>query len=201
MRRGQHEAALATLEQLDASGDLNSRGLELWRGVQSQKLWPWRAVAQSGPRLRSAKERLSRRSTSCWRRPSWREIRRWASAGIKRPSRPHGTRLPRSARRLPQAIVLHARADGRWRRTRRRGARAARPYRETGDAAALRPLRGARAARSAGTARSRRKLASETTRGSRAACDVCAAVPARGPHRQGADDISRRASRANPARS
>ena len=29
MRRGQDEAALQTLEQLDASGDLNSRGLEL----------------------------------------------------------------------------------------------------------------------------------------------------------------------------
>ena len=55
MRRGQDESALQTLEQLDASGDLNSRGLELMARLY-QKLGRGAALLALGPRLRSAKE-------------------------------------------------------------------------------------------------------------------------------------------------
>jgi len=55
MRRGQDEAALQTLEQLDASGDLNSRGLELMARV-CQLLGRNDRLRELGPRLLSAKE-------------------------------------------------------------------------------------------------------------------------------------------------
>ncbi len=55
MRRGQDEAALQTLEQLDASGDMNSRGLELMARLY-QKLGKGERVRELAPRLRSAKE-------------------------------------------------------------------------------------------------------------------------------------------------
>jgi HemY protein len=55
MRRGQDGAALQTLEQLDASGDLNSRGLELMARL-CQKLGRGEQLRALGPRLRSAKE-------------------------------------------------------------------------------------------------------------------------------------------------
>ena len=55
MRRGQDTAALQTLEQLDASGDLNSRGLELMARL-CQKLGRGEQLRALGPRLRSAKE-------------------------------------------------------------------------------------------------------------------------------------------------
>lgn len=55
MRRGQDTAALQTLEQLDASGDLNSRGLELMARL-CQKLGRSEQLLALGPRLRSAKE-------------------------------------------------------------------------------------------------------------------------------------------------
>jgi HemY protein len=55
MRRGQDEPALLTLEQLDASGDLNSRGLELMARL-CQKLGRNERLRELGPRLLSAKE-------------------------------------------------------------------------------------------------------------------------------------------------
>ena len=55
MRRGQDQAALQTLEQLDASGDLNSRGLELMARL-CQKLGRGEQLRALGPRLRAAKE-------------------------------------------------------------------------------------------------------------------------------------------------
>jgi uncharacterized protein HemY len=48
MRRGQDEAALQTLEQLDASGDLNSRGLELMARL-CQKLGRSEQLRALGP--------------------------------------------------------------------------------------------------------------------------------------------------------
>src|SRR5688572_23565824 len=55
MRRGQNEAAVRTLEQLDASGDINSRGLELLARLY-QKLGRGDRLSELAPRLRNAKE-------------------------------------------------------------------------------------------------------------------------------------------------
>jgi len=109
MRRGQHEAALATLEQLDASGDLNSRGLELMARL-SQKLGRGELLRSLGPRLRSAKELPERQVSELLAHAELEELRALGERGDTVAVEAAWNALPRTARRLPQAIVLHARA-------------------------------------------------------------------------------------------
>jgi HemY protein len=109
MRRGQDLAALQTLQQLDASGDLNARGLELTARLY-RKLGRSAELLALEPRLRSTKE-LSEKTVSEWlAQASIDELR---SAGQARDAaaldRARG-RLPRSVRRLPQSMIAYARA-------------------------------------------------------------------------------------------
>jgi HemY protein len=109
MRRGQHEAALATLEQLDASGDLNSRGLELMARL-GQKLGRGDLLRSLGPRLRNAKELPEAQVNELLAQAQLEEIRELGERGDAQTLETAWNELPRSARRLPQAIVAYARA-------------------------------------------------------------------------------------------
>lgn len=137
MRRGQHEAALATLEQLDASGDLNSRGLELMARL-AQKLGRGELLLRLGPRLRSAKELPEAQVSELLAHADLEELRALGARGDAAAVEAAWNAMPRQARRLPQAIVLHARA----RMDTGAHAEAERELRElieaTGDPAALR---------------------------------------------------------------
>jgi HemY protein len=109
MRRGQDTAALQTLEQLDASGDLNSRGLELMARL-CQKLGRGEQLRALGPRLRSAKELPETQVNEILAQVQLEEIR---SAGERRDvaaANAAWTSLPRATRELPQAIAIYARA-------------------------------------------------------------------------------------------
>jgi HemY protein len=137
MRRGQHEAALATLEQLDASGDLNSRGLELMARL-SQKLSRGELLRSLGPRLRSAKELPEAQVNELLAQAELEELRALGERGDPGAVEAAWNALPRNARRLPQAIVMHARArmDGGAHADAERELRDL--IEETSDAAALR---------------------------------------------------------------
>jgi HemY protein len=137
MRRGQYEAALATLEQLDASGDLNSRGLELMARL-SQKLGRGELLRNLGPRLRSAKELPEAQVNELLAQAELEELRAMGERGDPAAVEAAWNALPRNARRLPQAIVMHARArmDGGAHADAERELREL--IDETGDAAALR---------------------------------------------------------------
>jgi len=137
MRRGQHEAALTTLEQLDASGDLNSRGLELMARLV-QKLGRGELLRNLGPRLRSAKELPEAQVNELLAQAELEELRAAGGRGDPAAVEAAWNALPRNARRLPQAIVLHARAqmDGGAHAEAERELREL--VEETGDTAALR---------------------------------------------------------------
>jgi HemY protein len=109
MRRGQDTAALQTLEQLDASGDLNSRGLELMARL-CQKLGRGEQLRALGPRLRSAKELPETQVNEILAQVQLEEVR---SAGERRDAAAATdawSNLPRATRKLPQAIAAYARA-------------------------------------------------------------------------------------------
>jgi HemY protein len=109
MRRGQDAAALQTLEQLDASGDLNSRGLELMARL-CQKLGRGEHLRALGPRLRSAKELPDSQVNELLAQVQLEEVR---AAGERRDAAAAGdawSKLPRSTRKVPQAIATYARA-------------------------------------------------------------------------------------------
>ena len=109
MRRGQDTAALQTLEQLDASGDLNSRGLELMARL-CQKLGLGEQLRALGPRLRSAKELPETQVNEILAQVQLEEVR---SAGERRDvaaTNAAWSNLPRATRRLPQAVATCARA-------------------------------------------------------------------------------------------
>ena len=109
MRRGQDTAALQTLEQLDASGDLNSRGLELMARL-CQKLGRSEQLRALGPRLRSAKELPETQVNEILAQVQLEEVR---SAGERRDvtaANEAWSNLPRATRKLPQAIATYARA-------------------------------------------------------------------------------------------
>jgi HemY protein len=109
MRRGQHEAALSTLEQLDASGDLNSRGLELMARL-CQKLGRGEQLRSLGPRLRNAKELPEAQVNELLAQAQLEEIRALGERGDAAALETAWNALPRGARTLPQAIVAYARA-------------------------------------------------------------------------------------------
>ena len=110
MRRGQDEAALRTLEQLDASGDLNSRGLELMARL-CQKLGRGEQLQCLGPRLRNAKELPEQQVNELLAQAQLEEIARSASAGTPLRSDRLDGRCRAARAGLPQALVaMRARA-------------------------------------------------------------------------------------------
>jgi len=109
MRRGQDEAALATLERLDASGDLNSRGLELTARL-CQKLGRNDQLRELGPRLLSAKELPADQVNELLAHVRLAEIRSAGERANQSALEKAWSELPRSVRKLPQSIVAYARA-------------------------------------------------------------------------------------------
>jgi HemY protein len=109
MRRGQDEPALQTLEQLDASGDLNSRGLELMARLY-QKLGRGAALLALGPRLRSAKELPEAQVNELLAQVQLEEVRAAGEQADKARLEKAWSELPRGLRRLPQSITTYARA-------------------------------------------------------------------------------------------
>jgi HemY protein len=109
MRRAQDAAALQTLEQLDASGDLNSRGLELMARLY-QKLGRSEQLLALGPRLRSAKELPPSQVNELLAQVQLEEIRSAGERGDQARLEKAWSALPRGVRRLPQSIVTYARA-------------------------------------------------------------------------------------------
>lgn len=109
MRRGQDEPALLTLEQLDASGDLNSRGLELMARL-CQKLGRNERLRELGPRLLSAKELPEDQVNELLAQVRLAEIRAAGERANQSALEKAWSDLPRSVRKLPQSIVTYARA-------------------------------------------------------------------------------------------
>jgi HemY protein len=109
MRRGHDEAALQTLEQLDASGDLNSRGLELMARL-CQKLGRNERLRELGPRLLSAKELPEGQVNELLAHVRLAEIRAAGESANQAALEKSWSGLPRSVRKLPQSIVAYARA-------------------------------------------------------------------------------------------
>jgi HemY protein len=109
MRRAQDAAALQTLEQLDASGDLNSRGLELMARL-CQKLGRGEQLRALGPRLRAAKELPEAQVNELLAQVQLEEVR---AAGDRRDADAVDAAwadVPRATRRLAPAIATYARA-------------------------------------------------------------------------------------------
>lgn len=109
MRRGQDAAALQTLEQLDASGELNSRGLELMARL-CQKLGRNERLKELGPRLLSAKELPEEQVNELLAHVRLAEIRAAGESANQSALEKAWSDLPRAVRRLPQSIVTYARA-------------------------------------------------------------------------------------------
>ncbi len=109
MRRGQDGSALQTLEQLDASGNLNSRGLELMARL-CQKLGRGEQLRALGPRLRSAKELPEAQVNEILAQVQLEELR---AAGEQRDvaaTNAAWSSLPRVTRKMSQAVATYARA-------------------------------------------------------------------------------------------
>lgn len=109
MRRGQDNAALQTLEQLEASGDLNSRGLELMARL-CQKLGRGEQLRALGPRLRSAKELPEAQVSDLLAQVQLEELRAAAERRDLPAIEAAWSELPRASRKMPQAIGAYARA-------------------------------------------------------------------------------------------
>ena len=109
MRRGQDNAALQTLEQLDASGDLNSRGLELMARL-CQKLGRGEQLRALGPRLRNAKELPESQVDDLLAQVQLEELRVAAERRDMPAVEKAWSDLPRATRKMPQAIAAYARA-------------------------------------------------------------------------------------------
>ena len=108
MRRGQNEAAVRTLEQLDASGDINSRGLELLARLY-QKLGRGERLSALAPRLRNAKELPEQQVNELLAHAQLEELRVIGERGDRAALEQAWDALPRAVRRLPQAVVAYAR--------------------------------------------------------------------------------------------
>jgi HemY protein len=109
LRRGQDQAAVHTLEQLDASGDLNSRGLELLARLYP-KLGRGDRLLALGPRLRSAKELPATQVSELLAQVQLEEVRAAGEAGDQSRLEKAWSELPRGVRRLPKSVVAYARA-------------------------------------------------------------------------------------------
>jgi HemY protein len=109
MRRGQDNAALQTLDQLDASGDLNSRGLELMARL-CQKLGRGEQLRELGPRLRNARELPEAQVNDLLAQVQLEELRVAAERRDLPAIEKAWSDLPRATRRMPPAIAAYARA-------------------------------------------------------------------------------------------
>ena len=109
LRRGQDVAAVQTLERLDASGDLNSRGLELLARLYP-KLGRGDRLLALGPRLRSAKELPEKQVHELLAQVQLEEIRAAGDAGDQSRLEKVWSDLSRGVRRLPLSMVTYARA-------------------------------------------------------------------------------------------
>ena len=109
MRRGQDEAALQTLEQLDASGDLNSRGLQLMARL-CQKLGRGQQLRALAPRLRSAKELPEVQVNEILAQAQIEEMRAAGERRDRAALEATWSGLSRPVRRLPQTVVTYARS-------------------------------------------------------------------------------------------
>jgi len=109
MRRGQDTDALQTLEQLDASGDLNSRGLELMARL-CQKLGRGEQLRALGPRLRNAGELPQAQVNEILAQVQLEELRAAGERHDAGAATDAWSKLPRATRKLPQAIATYARA-------------------------------------------------------------------------------------------
>ena len=109
MRRGQHAAALQTLEQLDASGDLNSRGLELMARLY-QKLGRNAELGALAPRLRSAKELPDAQVDELLAQVELDALRAAGERGDAGAVHAAWSELPRAARKRAPSIATYARA-------------------------------------------------------------------------------------------
>ena len=109
MRRAQDAAALQTLEQLDASGDLNSRGLELMARL-CQKLGRGDQLRALGPRLRNARELPEGQVNELLAQVQLEELRAAGERHDAAAVEAAWSDLPRAARRMPSAIAAYARA-------------------------------------------------------------------------------------------
>ena len=109
LRRGQDAAAVQTLEQLDASGDLNSRGLELLARLYP-KLGRGDRLLALGPRLKSAKELPESQVSELLAQVQLEEVRAAGESGDQSRLEKTWSDLPRGVRRLPKSVVTYARA-------------------------------------------------------------------------------------------
>jgi HemY protein len=109
LRRGQDAAAVQTLEQLDASGDLNSRGLELLARLYP-KLGRGDRLLALGPRLKSAKELPEAQVNELLAQVQLEEVRAAGESGNQSRLEKAWSDLPRGVRKLPQSVVTYARA-------------------------------------------------------------------------------------------
>jgi HemY protein len=109
MRRGQDEAALQTLERLDASGDLNSRGLELMARL-CQQLGRTDRLRALAPRLQGARELPAAQVDELLAVVRLAELRAAGERADAAALEKAWSDLPRAARKLAQSVVTYARA-------------------------------------------------------------------------------------------
>jgi len=109
MRRAQDAAALQTLEQLDASGDLNSRGLELMARLY-QKFGRSESLRALAPRLRSAKELPEAEVSELLAYAQLEELRAAGERHDRAQLEATWSALPRPLRKLPKSVLALARA-------------------------------------------------------------------------------------------
>jgi HemY protein len=109
MRRGHDEAALQKLEQLDASGDLNSRGLELMARL-CQQLGRTERLQSLAPRLQSAKELPESQVNELLAGVRLAALRAAGERADADAVETAWSDLPRAVRKLPQSVVTYARA-------------------------------------------------------------------------------------------
>lgn len=108
LRRGQDAAAAATLEQLDASGDLNSRGLELLARLYP-RLGRGEHLLAMAPRLRAAKELPEAQVSELLAQVQLEGMRGAGERGDAAALHREWAALPRGVRRLPAAVATYAR--------------------------------------------------------------------------------------------
>lgn len=109
LRRGHEAAAVATLEQLDASGDMNSRGLELLARLYP-RLGQGAKLLALAPRLRAAKELPDAQVNELLAQVQLEGIRGAGERGDAAALHREWGELPRGVRRNPAAVAAYARA-------------------------------------------------------------------------------------------
>jgi HemY protein len=109
MRRAQDATALQTLEQLQASGDLNARSLLLMARLY-QKLGRTDELQALGPRLLDEKELPEAQVTELLAQVHLAAVRAAGERSDKPALENAWSEVPRAVRKLPQSVVTYARA-------------------------------------------------------------------------------------------